>query len=102
MNGVLAALVKKCVDGSSSFYGFRWRSSLRLSLKEILSIVDLTGEFRWRRKLWFEIGKGEAVRSLTGCTNHCLVPFFKSCAKEGFEKEILQVLDGGKTSLRIV
>ncbi|KAJ7382349.1 hypothetical protein OS493_035626 [Desmophyllum pertusum] len=69
----------------------RWRYSLRLSLKEILSLVDLTAEFEWKRKLWFEIGKAQVETTLRNCSNDCLLPFFKSCVKEEFEKHILEV-----------
>ncbi|KAL9974567.1 hypothetical protein ACROYT_G011618 [Oculina patagonica] len=71
----------------------RWRSSLRLSLKEILSLIDLTAEFEWKKKLWFEIGKAQVENTLKNCRNDCLLPFFKSCVKEGFEKDILEILD---------
>ena len=74
---------------------FRWRSSLRLSLKDILNAVDTDAEFAWRKKLWFEIGKTEVEDTLKNCSSNCLVPFFKSCGKEGFEAQILEVLDQG-------
>ena len=76
-------------------YSFRWRSSLRLSLKDILNAVDTGAEFAWRKKLWFEIGKTEVEETLKNCSSSCLVPFFKSCGKEGFEAQILEVLDQG-------
>nr|XP_058947524.1 L-fucose kinase-like [Pocillopora verrucosa] len=71
----------------------RWRSSLRLSLKDILNAVDMSAEFSWRKKLWFEIGKTEVEETLKNCESNCLVPFFKSCGKEGFAMQILEVLD---------
>lgn len=71
----------------------RWRSSLRLSLKDILNAIDTGAEFAWRKKLWFEIGKTEVEETLKNCSSNCLVPFFKSCGKEGFEAQILEVLD---------
>lgn len=74
---------------------FRWRSSLRLSLNEILSMIDLTAEFVWKKKLRFEIGKAQVESTLIHRSNDCLLPFFKSCVKEGFEKDILEVLDQG-------
>ena len=76
----------------------RWRSSLRLSLKDILNAVDMSAEFAWRKKLWFEIGKTEVEETLKNCESNCLVPFFKSCGKEGFAMQILEVLDEGKSN----
>ena len=82
-------------------YSFRWRSSLRLSLKDILNAVDTGAEFAWRKKLWFEIGKTEVEETLKNCSSNCLVPFFKSCGKEGFEAQILEVLDQGTSNCRL-
>jgi len=79
----------------------RWRSSLRLSLKDILNAVDTGSEFAWRKKLWFEIGKTEVEGTLKNCSSNCLVPFFKSCGKEGFESQILEVLDQGTCNCRL-
>lgn len=74
---------------------FRWRSSLRLSLKDILNAIDTGAEFTWRKKLWFEIVKTEVEETLNNCSSNCLLPLFKSCGKEGFETQILEVLDQG-------
>nr|XP_058947533.1 L-fucose kinase-like [Pocillopora verrucosa] len=79
-------------------YGFeevilRWRSSVRLSLKEIMSLIDSSSEFAWRKKLWFEIGKAQVNNTLKNCTNDCLLPFLKGCVKEGFAKDTLDILD---------
>ncbi|KAM7427970.1 hypothetical protein ABFA07_020984 [Porites harrisoni] len=71
----------------------RWRSSLRLSLEDIMRTIDTNSEFCWKKKLWFEIGKTEVVNTLTSCSSNCILPFFKSCAKEGFDGQILEVLD---------
>lgn len=81
---------------------FRWRSSLRLSLKDILNAVDTGAEFAWRKKLWFEIGKTEVEETLKNCSSNCLLPFFKSCGKEGFESQILEVLDQGTCNCRLL
>lgn len=85
-----------------NIYFFRWRSSLRLSLKDILNAMDTGAEFAWRKKLWFEIGKTEVEETLKNCSSNCLVPFFKSCGKEGFEAQILEVLDQGTLSCRLL
>ena len=77
---------------------FRWRSSLRLSLKDILNAIDTGAEFTWRKKLWFEIGKTEVEETLNNCSSNCLLPLFKSCGKEGFQTQILEVLDHGTCS----
>ena len=79
---------------------FRWRSAIRLSLQDILSLLDLNAEFDWKRRLWFEIGKAQAESTLRDCKNDCLLPFFRSCVQEGFAKDILKVLDQGKRSLQ--
>ena len=84
-----------------NIYSFRWRSSRRLSLKDILNAVDTGAEFAWRKKLWFEIGKTEVEETLQNCSSNCLVPFFKSCGKEGFEAQILEVLDQGTWNCRL-
>ena len=77
----------------------RWRSSLRLSLEDIMRTIDTNAEFCWKKKLWFEIGKTEVVNTLTSCSSNCILPFFKSCAKEGFDSQILEVLDQGNESV---
>ena len=79
---------------------FRWRLSIRLSLQDILSLLDLNAEFDWKRRLWFEIGKAQAETTLRDCKNDCLLPFFRSCVQEGFAEDILKVLDQGKRSLQ--
>ena len=61
--------------------------------------IDTNAEFCWKKKLWFEIGKTEVVNSLTSCSSNCILPFFKSCAKEGFDAQILEVLDQGNGSV---
>lgn len=70
-----------------------WRSSLRLSLKEIMALDDLPAEFEWTKKLWFQIGKAQVEDTLRNCRNECLLPFFRSCIHEGFEKDLLETLD---------
>ena len=74
---------------------FRWHSSLRLSLKEIMSSIDTSAEFSWKKKLWFDIGKTEVENTLRSCRSNCILPFFKSCVREGFQTQILEVLDQG-------
>ena len=61
--------------------------------------IDTNAEFCWKKKLWFEIGKTEVVNTLTSCSSNCILPFFKSCAKEGFDSQILEVLDQGNESV---
>ena len=60
-----------------------------------MTTIDTGAEFGWKKKLWFEIGKTEVENTLRSCRSNCILPLFKSCAKEGFEKEILEVLDQG-------
>jgi len=61
--------------------------------------IDTNAEFCWKKNLWFEIGKTEVVNTLTSCSSNCILPFFKSCAKEGFDSQILEVLDQGNGSI---
>ena len=61
--------------------------------------IDTNAEFSWKKNLWFEIGKTEVVNTLTSCSSNCILPFFKSCAKEGFDAQILEVLDQGNGSV---
>ena len=61
-----------------------------------MSTNDTRAEFSWKKKLWFDIGKSEVENTLRSCSSNCILPFFKSCAKEGFETQILEVLDQGK------
>ena len=69
---------------------------MRLSLKEIMALDDLPAEFEWTKKLWFQIGKAQVEDTLRNCRNECLLPFFRSCIQEGFEKDLLETLDHGK------
>ncbi|XP_068724220.1 L-fucose kinase-like [Montipora capricornis] len=71
----------------------RWRSSLRMSLKEIMSLLDLSAEFKLTKSLWFQIGKAQVEDTLRNCTSDCLLPFFRSCTQEGFAKDLLETLD---------
>ncbi|XP_031572889.1 L-fucose kinase-like [Actinia tenebrosa] len=76
----------------------RWFSSLRVSLKEILSNIDLGVEFYARRQLFFDIGRRHVEAALMGGTNECFLPFLKTCAVEGFHKEILETMDNVASS----
>lgn len=67
-----------------------------------MNAVDTGAEFAWRKKLWFEIGKTEVEETLKNCSSNCLLPFFKSCGKEGFELQILEVLDQGTCNCRLL
>lgn len=69
---------------------------MRVSLKEILSNIDLGVEFDTRRQLFFDIGRRHVEAALVGATNECFLPFLKTCALEGFHKEILEAMDNGK------
>ena len=60
-----------------------------------MTTIDTSEEFGWKKKLWFEIGKTEVVNTLMSCSSNCILPFFKSCAKEGLQTQILEVLDQG-------
>ena len=61
-----------------------------------MSSIDISAEFSWKKKLWFDIGKTEVENTLRSCrSNNCILPFLKSCITEGFQTQILEVLDQG-------
>lgn len=70
-----------------------WRYSWRLSLKEILDMIDVAGEFEWRRRLYFEVGKRRMNETLMTARDNCLLPFFKNCVVENYAIELLKELD---------
>lgn len=71
-------------DGGKNLF-FRWCFLLRLFLKDIMLINDIRVEFSWKKKLWFDIGKSEVENMFRSCSSNCILFFFKSCVKEGFE-----------------
>ncbi|XP_071785812.1 L-fucose kinase-like [Asterias amurensis] len=73
----------------------RWRSSWRLSLEEILSCVDLTAEFAWRRDVFYDGGRRRVREVLIRGGNQILMPFFRSAAVEGYCQQTLECIDQG-------
>ncbi|XP_028392765.1 L-fucose kinase-like [Dendronephthya gigantea] len=70
-----------------------WRSSWRLSLKEILDAIDISAEFEWQRRLYYEVGRRRMKETLEGAKNNCLLPFFKNSVVENYGLELLKELD---------
>ncbi|XP_046842664.1 L-fucose kinase-like [Xenia sp. Carnegie-2017] len=70
-----------------------WRSSWRFSLKEILDKIDISAEFRWQRRLYYEVGLMRTKETLMRAKNNCLLPFFKNCVLQNIGLELLKELD---------
>lgn len=87
----------------------RWRTSWRVSLQDILAVVDLKAEFAWRRQVYFTIGVSQMSRALlfpaqvtsSGSANggaetekpsQCFLPFFRDCANEK-RLDVFEALD---------
>ncbi|XP_059402510.1 L-fucose kinase-like isoform X2 [Carassius carassius] len=70
-----------------------WREAWRLSLRDILVLMDQQTELRWREDLFFNVGRRRAVDALQGHTDLSLLPFFRAAALAGQQEELLQVLD---------
>ncbi|XP_078608481.1 L-fucose kinase-like isoform X1 [Branchiostoma floridae x Branchiostoma japonicum] len=71
----------------------RWRGSWRVSLQEVLSCVDHSAEFKWRRDLFYSVGQHHVRKVLLSGRGGCLLPFFKSAAVEGYHRQVLVTLD---------
>eukprot|EP00058_Branchiostoma_floridae_P019145 XP_002604634.1 hypothetical protein BRAFLDRAFT_92868 [Branchiostoma floridae] len=70
-----------------------WRGSWRVSLQEVLSCVDHSAEFKWRRDLFYSVGQHHVRKVLLSGRGGCLLPFFKSAAVEGYHRQVLGTLD---------
>ncbi|XP_076469815.1 L-fucose kinase-like [Babylonia areolata] len=71
----------------------RWRSSWRLSLAEILAIVDLQAELSWRKSLFYKVAETEVEQALTKSLNRGFNDLYRSAAVDGFSQQILTMLD---------
>lgn len=71
----------------------RWKSSWRLSIVEILPLLDVSGHFNFRKKLFFDVATEIIRDSLVNCRNYGLNRIFRSAVNEGFAEKILEVLD---------
>ncbi|KAL8582759.1 hypothetical protein ACOMHN_021871 [Nucella lapillus] len=71
----------------------RWRSSWRLSLAEILAIVDLQAELTWRKSLFYKVAEMEVERVLSQSLNQGFSSLYRSAAVDGFSRHILTMLD---------
>ncbi|XP_022083958.1 L-fucose kinase-like [Acanthaster planci] len=73
----------------------RWRLSWRLSFEDILSCVNLSAEFAWRRELFYGMGRHRVKDVLLAGDNQILMPFLRSAAVEGYAVQILETVDQG-------
>ncbi|XP_064640542.1 L-fucose kinase-like [Lineus longissimus] len=71
----------------------RWRSSWRLSLKDILSFLGLENEFGKRSELGFEITKRIVKENLTQNGDYGLLNLYRTACLNGFQHELLALLD---------
>ncbi|XP_062402786.1 L-fucose kinase isoform X1 [Sardina pilchardus] len=70
-----------------------WRGAWRLSLREVLSLTDQEGELRWREELLFRAARRRAVDTLTGHSDHSLLPSIRAAVLGGQQGELLSALD---------
>lgn len=71
----------------------RWRSSWRLSLEEIMTNIDLSSEFLWRRQMFLQVGLRRVEDVLMNSRNLGVLPFLKCAVVEGYAQEMLDTLD---------
>ncbi|KAK3086211.1 hypothetical protein FSP39_015281 [Pinctada imbricata] len=71
----------------------RWRSSWRLSLKEILSFVNIEEEFQRKRELFYEVKKHEICTALKQRENRGFRAIYNSARIDGFSSALLNTLD---------
>ncbi|KAF6026786.1 FUK [Bugula neritina] len=73
----------------------RWKSSWRLSLVELMQIVDYEEEFSWRRRLYADLAQAK-VKDVIESHGECsLIPLYKSISCEQTEHcvSLLETLD---------
>ena len=73
----------------------KWRESLRLSLEEIGSLVDLEKMFENRRRLFNIVNARHLVKSVTEKKPIKFGSLIKNAVHDGYAKEILKLLDEG-------
>ncbi|XP_071959092.1 L-fucose kinase-like [Antedon mediterranea] len=71
----------------------RWRYSWRLSFEDIISSIDHSSEFDWRRELFYISGRRHVWDVLQNGTDDGLQNLFKSLVAEKYASQLLDVLD---------
>ncbi|CAD5120614.1 DgyrCDS9171 [Dimorphilus gyrociliatus] len=71
----------------------KWRQSWRLSLKDILMFVDVSSEFAWRRQVFSKVTEYKVEKTLSGKFDNGLGNLYISACIDGYEGQILNVLD---------
>ena len=71
----------------------RWRSSWRLSLQDILSLVNIEEEFHWKRQLFYEVCQRRIEDGLTEKKNIGFRSIYTSAVVDKFTENILRTLD---------
>lgn len=71
----------------------RWRSAWRLSLQEILSLISIEEEFKWKRELFYGVCKKKIEDGLKEKKNIGFRSIYTSAVVDGFSEDILKMLD---------
>ncbi|XP_052816143.1 L-fucose kinase-like [Mya arenaria] len=71
----------------------RWKSSWRLSLRDIQKLIDFEKEFNARRELFYTVGEFDLKRALLNQENKGFRAFYNSAVVEGYTQHVLGVLD---------
>lgn len=71
----------------------KWRQSWRLSLKDILTFVDVSSEFQWRSKVFSQVTEYKVERTLLDKLDNGLNNLYITACVDGYEGQILKVLD---------
>ncbi|XP_063440263.1 L-fucose kinase-like isoform X2 [Mytilus trossulus] len=71
----------------------RWRSSWRLSLQEILDLVNIEEEFHWKRQLFYDVCQRNIEDGLKEKKNIGFRSIYTSAVIDGFADDILKTLD---------
>lgn len=89
--------VRFLLGGSGSIEN--WRSAWRLSLREVLSLIDQQRELQWREKLLFRAGRRRAADTLKSHAAHNLLPSMRAAVLGGKHTELLSMLDSGEEKM---
>ncbi|KAL5013089.1 hypothetical protein ScPMuIL_011640 [Solemya velum] len=71
----------------------RWQSAWRLSLKEILLLVDVEKEFQWRRQQFYKVSKREIADVICEAKQKGFRSIYNSAHIDGFSENLLNKLD---------
>ncbi|ESO90992.1 hypothetical protein LOTGIDRAFT_217536 [Lottia gigantea] len=71
----------------------RWRSSWRLSFKELIQFTDYGAELEWRKNLFYTVSEHEIEQAMLSQEHKGFYKVYNSASKEGFAQNILEKLD---------